>query len=153
MSIIMEHPEYDEDIRTDSSMDDAEVNPKTLNSLILPDPTNDEDEILVVMYFRDRFLDHMGEVLGVECRMSAFNVITEYKSHARDLFESFDSMEVQRIMRKSMDKYMNFSYLIQSKVIESYFVCHHQYKRDMLRLIWRESSLMKLLFGFFFSSE
>ena len=78
----------------------------------------DDKNLLIVIYFRDEFINQMGEQYGVECRLSAFNIITEYKCYANDLFESFDGMEMQQIMRKSMEQYMNFSYLIQSGIIE-----------------------------------
>ena len=51
-----------------------------------------QDNLLsIVMYFDDAVLDLMAEILEVNCRMSNYNIMTEFKCFASDMFDQFNA--------------------------------------------------------------
>jgi hypothetical protein len=52
---------------------------------------NPNSDNLFVVYFREEFINSMGETLEMECRMSNYDCLAEYKCFANDFFESFNS--------------------------------------------------------------
>ena len=56
------------------------------------DPNSDN---LFVVYFKEEFINSMGETLEMECRMSNYDCLGEYKCFANDFFESFNKRTIQ----------------------------------------------------------
>ena len=50
----------------------------------------DENLLSIVMYFDDAVLDLMGEILGVKCRMSNYNVMLDFRCFGSDMFDQFN---------------------------------------------------------------
>ena len=106
---------------------------------------------LYVTYFTEEFINSMGERLGMECKMSSYDCLLEYKCFANDLFESFDSSQVQYIMRKTFENAFDFWYLVQSGVIMEHFPCHND-RRFEITKTWEKKG-RKLMFFMIFPNH
>ena len=56
-----------------------------------PRKDNPNEEIVMVLYVDDILLDVMGEMLKIQCRMSSYRCLMDFKCYASDLFEQFDN--------------------------------------------------------------
>ena len=51
------------------------------------------DPMMVVLYFDDSFIDMMGEILKIECRISQYDCSAKFVCYAADLFDQFNSRQ------------------------------------------------------------
>ena len=58
-----------------------------------PRKDNPNDEVVMVLYVDDILLDVMGEMLKIQCRMSSYRCLMDFKCYASDLFEQFDNRQ------------------------------------------------------------
>ena len=49
------------------------------------------DLMMIVLYFDDSVVDLMGEILGIECRISKADVAQPFKCYAADYFDQFNA--------------------------------------------------------------
>jgi len=49
------------------------------------------DTMVVVLYFDDSVIDLMGEILGIECRLSKYDCMMPFKCYAGDMFDQFNA--------------------------------------------------------------
>ena len=47
--------------------------------------------MIVVLYFDDSVIDLMGEILGIECRLSKYDCMMPFKCYAGDMFDQFNA--------------------------------------------------------------
>ena len=58
-----------------------------------PRKDNPDEEVVMVLYVDDILLDVMGEMLKIQCRMSSYRCLMDFKCYASDLFEQFDNRQ------------------------------------------------------------
>ena len=103
-----------------------------------------EDLIRVVIYFDDPKIDYMGEMLKVETRMKEFDVQLPFKNYASKLFQQFNARQQQFIVVETLQKELEFDYLMESGVILEHFPVHMPERRQInaawvdykYRLVW-----------------
>ena len=60
--------------------------------------TRTHDTMMVVLYFDDSVIDLMGEILGIECRLSKYDCMLPFKCYAGDMFDQFNARQIQTIV-------------------------------------------------------
>ena len=107
--------------------------------------------MMIVLYFDDSVIDLMGEILGIECRLSKYDCQLPFKCYASDMFDQFNARQLQTIILETLEQEMDIDYLVKSGVILNHFPVHLPERKliyeSWLEYRWRLSSGM-LLTGF-----
>lgn len=113
--------------------------------------TRSHDTMMIVLYFDDSVIDLMGEILGIECRLSKYDCQLPFKCYASDMFDQFNARQLQTIILETLEQEMDIDYLVKSGVILNHFPVHLPERKliyeSWLEYRWRLSSGM-LLTGF-----
>ena len=62
---------------------------------------------MIVIYFNEDFLDTMAEHERLKTKMSEYDCVTEFKSHASDMFEQFDPTSMHMLMMRIFNDNFN----------------------------------------------
>ena len=54
--------------------------------------------MMVVLYFDDSVIDLMGEIMGIETRVSKSDCQVPFRCYAADMFDQFNSRQHQAII-------------------------------------------------------
>jgi len=60
------------------------------------------DTMMVVLYFDDSVIDLMGEIMGIEARISKYDTQVPFKCYAADMFDQFNSRQHQAIIQETL---------------------------------------------------
>ena len=90
-----------------------------------------KDLVRVVIYFDDPKIDLMGEKLKVETRMKFYDCQLPFKNYASKLFCQFNSRQQQHIVTETLQKEIDFEYLMESGVIVDHFAVHMPERRQI----------------------
>lgn len=93
------------------------------------------DTMIIVLYFDDSVIDLMGEILGIECRLSKYDCMLPFKCYAGDMFDQFNARQIQTIILATLETEMDIEYLQKSGVILHHFPVHMP-ERELIYPSW-----------------
>lgn len=85
----------------------------------------------------DAKIDMMAELLKVETKLKKFDCLLPFKTHARDIFEQFNSRQHHYIVSETLQRELDFEFLSTSKIIIDHFPLHYS-ERKRIQPSWME---------------
>ena len=148
--VLMKHADYCFVTRTDTlGIFTKEIDPLVRKGGVyydVFDKEGDGNKKIVVVYFEDEVIDFMAEILQVKARLNEFDCLVPFRCYAADMFERFNSRQIQSIIMQTFSTEFDIDYLEKSKVILEHFPMHTD-DRQAIEESWMKYR-WRLAFGF-----
>lgn len=95
------------------------------------------DVVRVVIFIDDDRLDAMAELLKVQTRLKNYDCSLPFKSYAREMFWQFNSRQHHFIVGETLNRELDFKFLMQSNIILDHFQLHLE-DRGRIYTSWHE---------------